>query len=77
MADFGRTEKPSHPAGYSPDLLKDLVRGRCPSEWPGVSIPVSSEPLDRVIKNPNRRKGSAADKLPGDYAIPDLDLIHP
>src|SRR6266481_6840355 len=77
MTDLGRTEKPGHPGGYSPDLLKDLVRGCCPSEWPGGSIPGGGKPLDRVLKNPNRRKGSSPDKLPSDYAIQDLDLIHP
>src|ERR1700731_68543 len=77
MPDLGGTEELCHPTGDSPDFLKDLVGGRGPLERFRVSIPVVRETLDRVAKDPGRGEGAAPDKLTGDYAIPDFDLVHP
>src|SRR6266581_6020596 len=77
MPDLGGAEELGHPASDSPDFLQDLVGGRGPLERFRVSVPVGRETPDRVVKDPGRREGAAPDQLTGDYAIPDLDLVHP
>ena len=71
MSNLGGTEELRYPPGGSSDLLNYLVGGRRPFEWPGVSVPVGSKLLNRVIDSFNRREGSAPDELPGNDAIPE------
>src|ERR1022692_5134755 len=58
MPDLGGAEELGHPAGDSPDFLKDLVGCRGPPERFRVSVPVGRETPDRVAKDPGRREGS-------------------
>ena len=41
-----------------------------------VAVPVLDERLDRIVKRLHGAERAAPDHLPGDDAVPDLDLVH-
>ncbi len=42
-----------------------------------VAVPVLDERLDRLVENLHGAERATPDQLPGNDAVPDLDLVHP